>query len=348
MKNTTLVALILLLIVSLFLPGTSIAKDQFVSILIYHKFNNPDSPSTSIDTETFEAQLKFLKENNYHVLSMPEFIDCLEKGRFPPRSVLITIDDGYKSVYEYAYPLLKKYGFPFTVFLYMEGIGRYPDYMSISQVKELLSSGVTMGNHSYSHKRMARSFLWKSPEDYKRFILQDLEKSTSRFKKLFGFTPKIYAYPYGEYNPELRELLVKEGYKVAFTQDPGNVSPATDPYLIPRNAIVGSWAALKHFKKTLKEPPLTVFKYFPDYGVLKENPPREIAFFVPDINKYKNYWIYVSEIGWLKPEIDTREKRVFVRKLPVLERTINRIGIKAIERDTGRLARFFYMVINPF
>ena len=348
MKGTTLASLILLLIISLFISSTGAQETSFATILIYHKFNNPRSPSTSIDIETFEAQLKFLKEHNYNVLSMNQFLDGLKKGHFPPRSVLITIDDGYKSVFRYAFPVLKKYGFPFTVFLYMEGIGRYPDYMSISQVKELLSAGVTIGNHSYSHKRLARSYLWKDSDEYMSFIETDLDKSTERFRKLFGFTPQIYAYPYGEYNKDLHDLLMKKGYIAAFTQDPGSVSTDTDPFLVPRNAIVGSWATLEHLKKTLKELPITVSTHIPSYGILKENPLPEISFVIPSINRYRDFWIYVSELGWLKPEIDTSGKKIFIVNPPELKRKVNRVGIRAREINSGRLARFFYLVINPF
>ncbi|RMG72782.1 MAG: polysaccharide deacetylase [Nitrospirae bacterium] len=326
---------------------TSATSTDRVTILIYHKFNNPKSPSTSVDLKIFEQQLRFLKEGGFNVLSMDEFLDCLKKGEFPPRSVMITIDDGYRSVYKYAYPLLKKYGFPFTVFLYMEGVGRYPDYMTVEELKELLQEGVTLGNHSYSHKRLARAYRYSKKSLYLRELEEDFRKSEERFVRLFGFKPRVYAYPYGEYNRLYRDRVKKGGYHLAFTQDPGVFTSDTDPFLIPRNAVVGSWARPEHFKKTLAKEPIRVKAFYPSYGILRKNPPETISFILEGLSDYKNPGIYITELGWLKPLVDRQNSKVYVKGIPSLKKEVNRVGITGIDRTTGKRAEFFYMILNP-
>ncbi len=346
MRGLTPAVLTLVILINILAPCRASEKG-FVTVLIYHKFNEPESPSTSVDLKTFDAQLRYLKENSFNVLSMEQFLSYMKKGGFPPRSVLITIDDGYRSVYEYAYPLLKKYGFPFTVFLYMEGVGRYPDYMTISQLRELLKQGVTLGNHSYSHKRLARAYRWKGRNDYLDELKRDFERSESRFLKLFGEKPKVYAYPYGEYNGLYREIIKERGYLASFTQDSGAVSSETDRFLIPRNPIVGTWAEMKHFKGVLKTEPFYVISFYPEPGILKNNPPSEIYFDVDNLSDYKNTGIYISELGWIKPLLNRQKNRIFIKKVPKLKREINRIGITGVNKKTGKKALFLYMVISP-
>jgi len=347
LKGLTLAVLTLVILLSSLLSPCFASTRNFATVLIYHKFNTPKSPSTSIDTDTFEAQLRYLRDNNFNVLSMSEFLNFVKKGDFPPRSVLITIDDGYRSVYEYAYPLLKKYGFPFTVFLYMEGVGRYPDYMTVEQMKELLSDGVTLGNHSYTHRRLARPYRWKDQATYISELKKDFEKSENRFKRLFGTPPVVYAYPYGEYNDYYRRLVKKRGYLAAFTQDSGAVSSDSDHFLIPRNPIVGTWASMRQFRRVLQTEPLHVRSFSPSPGVLEKNPPSLIYFTVDPISTYKNLEIYISELGWLSPIVDRLKNRVYIKGIPALKREINRIGLSGIDSRTGRKALFLYMVISP-
>ncbi|MCX7697854.1 MAG: polysaccharide deacetylase family protein, partial [Candidatus Goldbacteria bacterium] len=101
-------------------------EEKIINVLCYHKFYNVDEVIDgkkkdlfSISSEIFEEHLKFLKENGYNVISMKEYLSFLDGvGSIPDNSVIITIDDGYKSVYDIAFPLLKKYGYPATIYIY--------------------------------------------------------------------------------------------------------------------------------------------------------------------------------------------------------------------------------------
>ena len=131
------------------------AQDYGV-ILLYHRFGDIRYPSTSIDLKTFEKQMRYLREHNYNVVSLKKFFQYWKKKNFPPRTVAITVDDGYKSTME-GFKILKKYNFPFTVFLYMKAVDRYPDFLTKKQIQVLKKSGlVSFENHSFSHPHFGK------------------------------------------------------------------------------------------------------------------------------------------------------------------------------------------------
>lgn len=343
------VLVFLFLIISSRMSYPEDRTSNYVTILLYHKFNEPRSPTTSISTELFERHLRFLRDNNYNVITPLELYDMLEGEKpVPPRTVLITIDDGYRSVYTEAYPILKKYKFPFLIFLYMEAITRYPDFMTRRQIGEMLQDrNVFWGNHSYSHARFAR---WpeglKNKEVYMKWIKSDHERSIRAFKRLIGHRPYFFAYPYGEYNREYYDIIKSEGYQLAFTQDPAPANKNTNPYLVPRFALVGSWAEMKRFRGFLQTEPIDVKSHFPDFGLVNTSDIKEVRLVIDKIDNYRNLGIYISELGWLEPVVDRERGIVKVEIKEKLKRDVNRIGITGFDKNTGRWARYFYMIIK--
>ncbi len=113
------------------------ARGDYATVFIYHRFGDNRYPTTSVSMEDFKKQMEFLKKNNYNVVSPDELWQMVKSGRkIPPKTVVITIDDGYRTTMR-AFKVLKEYNFPFTVFLYMEAIGRYPDFLTIEEIKKL-------------------------------------------------------------------------------------------------------------------------------------------------------------------------------------------------------------------
>ncbi len=336
--------LCLLLLLLVFLPvGAAFPDDckEYVTILLYHKFDEPRSPSTSVSSELLRAHLQYLKEHNYNIISIEQFLNYIETGTpIPPKPVIITIDDGYRSVYERAFPVLKEYEAPFTVFLYMEAVDRFPDYMTKAQLREMsLYRGVTFGNHSYSHSRFGRQ---KDVTSFQR----DMQRSEERFLQIFGHRPVLYAYPYGEYNASMVRILKERGYRAAFTQDPFTAGCSTDRFLIPRVPLVGTWARIEKLEEFLTTEPLPVISHTPPFGLLDRNPPDEVSFKLSSLQQYRNFKIYISEIGWLNPEVIPEEGVVRVTGLPLLQREINRVALHAFNTVTRRRARFFFLLIK--
>lgn len=308
------------------------------TILLYHRFGDDRYPTTSVSMEKFESQMKYLKEEGYRVIRLSELVELLKKGeKIPERTVVITIDDGYRSTYK-AYRVLRKFNFPFTVFLYMEAVGRYPDFLTMEELEELKNSGlVEFENHSYSHKPFG---LIKSTGEF----LKDLHKSEKRFQELFGVKPRFYALPFGYYNKEILEILRERGYEAVFTQDPGNVDHTTDLYRIPRQAIVGSWSEMNNFKKKLNREVLPIETFIPGWGFLEKNSPEKIGAVIKNSGAYSHCRIYITELGW---KIAKREDSLIFRDgLPELKRRWDRVGVKCRNNNTNKWAESFWLIIK--
>ncbi|NPA12569.1 MAG: polysaccharide deacetylase family protein [Aquificae bacterium] len=317
------------------------AVSEYATVLIYHRFDEEKYPSTSISTEDFEKHLKYLKDNNYNVIPLSQLVFYLENNfDIPPKTVVITIDDGFKSVMK-GYRLLKEYNMPFTLFLSMEGIGSYPAYLTIEDIEILKADPlVEFGNHSYSHRRFAKLYTKYPLGEYKRLIMEDTLKAEEKMERILGFVPKVYAFPYGEYTKPYIEVLLSMGYTALFTQEPQNVSKQTPLWRITRQAVVGSWAKLSRFKRLLQHEVLPVIDFYPPLGY-QEEPPDKVYVVLKEGN-YHGCNIYVSEIGWKRAKIEG--KKIYLEKLPPLTKWKNRIGVSCWNRKTKRKATYFWTI----
>jgi hypothetical protein len=104
-----------------------------VPILCYHNFNPTVPGSMNLTPEKFEAQIKMLKDNGFTIIPLKEAVEYLQGKResLPPKSVVITADDGWESVYTYMLPLVRKYNIPVTLFIYPETISKGTRYSTI-------------------------------------------------------------------------------------------------------------------------------------------------------------------------------------------------------------------------
>ncbi|MFC1844983.1 polysaccharide deacetylase family protein, partial [Thermodesulfobacteriota bacterium] len=211
------------------------ARGEGVTVLIYHRFGENRYPSTNIAVERFREQLEFLKNNNYTVISLEQLVRSLKGGlRLPDRSVVITIDDGYRSVYTEAWPVLKQYGYPFTVFVYAKATeNKHWNYMTWDQIREMKVSGVDFQNHGFAHGHMAFKPSEMDMEEYEAWIRADLAVSTKLMAEELKERPRFFAVPYGEYNKTVLDGIRSMGYEAILLQDPGSVSKDTDPFAIP-------------------------------------------------------------------------------------------------------------------
>ncbi|SNR74782.1 Polysaccharide deacetylase [Desulfurobacterium atlanticum] len=294
----------------------------------------------------FKMQMEYLKNNNYNVVSLKEIIDYLKTGKpIPPKTVAITIDDGYRSTMK-AFKILKKYNFPFTLFLYAEGISRhYPAYLTPKELTEIANyPKVSFGNHSYSHKRFAKLIKTMDKKKYKQLIKQDTLKAQEIIKKLTGKNTSFYAFPYGEYNKTYIEALKELNlFKGIFSQDSAAVSNLTPVYLIPRKPVVGSWSTMRKFRKMLEKEALPVIKHNPPADYIKENLINIYAE-IENPENYKNCHIYISEKGWIKAR--KIGNRIESTKPLKITRWKNRISIECYNRKTGNFANYIWMIIH--
>lgn len=220
-----------------------------VIVLCYHHItdepmsNFPDTKAI-IPKDEFENQMKFLYENGYHTATLSEIQEFIyNKIPLPEKTVLITFDDGYKSVYDFAYPVLKKYGFKAVVFLVGSSVQKDENskevtrlkHLYVKQIQEMYKSGVfEFGSHTFNMHHLVdkKSLL---PLTEKEEINKDFQELNKFFKEMGLPEPKAIAYPYGQYNKNVIEIS-KKYYKLGFTVSvrEGTIHKGSDPYTLKR------------------------------------------------------------------------------------------------------------------
>lgn len=214
-----------------------------VAVLGYHNFSQT-KPVTEMlmRTEEFRQQMERIREAGLRVISMKEFLAWrLGELKLPPKCVLITLDDGWKSVYTDAYPILKEYGYPFTVFLYTKYLTGKGDSMTPEMIREMQAHGATVGSHSTSHYYPKT---WKQAEaageaSYTDLVDKEIGASFKKLSELFG-PISTYCYPGGYVTPGMLDRLPSYGYVAAFSIVPGKVSITDDVWQVHRYMIFGT------------------------------------------------------------------------------------------------------------
>lgn len=240
------------------------AADSAV-VMMYHRFGESAHPSTNIGIEQFEAHLAELARPEYTVLPLPEIVARIRAGEsLPDRTVGISIDDAYMSVYTEAWPRLRRAGFPFTLFVATEPVDRgTAGYMTWDRIREILKDGVTVGSQTRSHPHMPLL----TPEQN----AGELRDSNARFRAELGEAPTIIAYPYGEYSLAVGDAAREAGFTAGFGQHSGVLFPGADMFYLPRFAMNETFGDLSRFRLAANALPLRVRDVTPADPLLSEN-----------------------------------------------------------------------------
>jgi peptidoglycan/xylan/chitin deacetylase (PgdA/CDA1 family) len=216
-------------------------KSSLVSILLYHDFV-PRIPRNEmmVSMPVFRAQLQALKDANIPVISMADVI-AWKKGEknIPEEAVVITLDDGWLGVYEQAFPVLKEFGYPFTLYLYKKYVNSGGRSLTIAQIKEMLEYGAELGSHSLSHQPMAMMKQGKTDEAYKAWLTAEIVDSKKFLEETFGKSCRTFAYPYGNKTEEIVKMTMEAGYEAAVTVNPQKVTWDTPDGTLPRFTQLG-------------------------------------------------------------------------------------------------------------
>ena len=260
-------ALVLATMLSALWPLAAAGAADSAVIVMYHRFGEDDLPSTNIKLDQFEAHLDELSQGGYTVLPLPEIVNAIRDGRaLPDRTIGITIDDAYLSVYTEAWPRLRRLGYPFTLFVATEAIDRgFERYMSWDQIRELQAAGVTIGSQTASHLHMAANSTDRNRDD--------LVRSNERFVSELGQTPDYFAYPFGEASAEVQGVVREIGFAAAFGQHSGVTHATADPYYLPRFPLNEAFGDLERFQLVAGTLPLAVSDLTPRDPTLRANPP---------------------------------------------------------------------------
>lgn len=229
MKKIMLIASSLLIIAAITAGAITFLRTSYiVPVIMYHSIDNNDKTTKlSVSPESFARQMKFLYDHNYNVVGLDKVVLYIQKKeKVPPRTVAITFDDGLYNNYENAYPVLKKYGIPATMFVIIKKIGD-PGYLGWKEIKEMADSGVvTIGSHTVSH-------LWLPAMGSKQ-LAYELQASKETLGKGVGKEVGIMCYPIGAHDERVERFTKNAGYACAVATNPGHSAPSDDIYAIKR------------------------------------------------------------------------------------------------------------------
>lgn len=212
---------------------------QTVPILCYHRFGT-DKSKMVVAPDDFERQLDWLAENNYRVVRMSDMREfLLGKRALPKRAVVITIDDGYRSVYQHAYPLLKKYNMHATVFLYSDFVGAR-DALSWKEMQEMVDSGlVDIQPHSKTHSNLGIAQPDEDEKAHTQRIAAEVTVPQQEISKNLNVPVHTFAYPYGDTNKVVIEKLKQRDYQLGVTVQAGANAAFAFPYMLQRSMVYG-------------------------------------------------------------------------------------------------------------
>ena len=265
---------------------------------MYHRFEENKYPSTNIKIADFIQHINLIKKNQFMFINPNNFEDNLTNVK-NKKKLLLTIDDGFKSFYDKAWPLLKKEKIPFILFVSTREIGTN-GYMSWKQIKEISKEKfVHIGNHSYSHEYMVDM----NTEE----IINDINRAVTDFKKNLGYKSSFFSYPFGEYSNNFKNIINNLGFKYAFGQHSGVTDETKDFYELPRFPINETYGEIKRFETILKTIPLKFKSIIPEEKYIQDvnNPPEIIIEFFENTINLKLLNCYSNELNsWRKSNLE--------------------------------------------
>ena len=314
-KILSLVASIIsLFIIQIFLLSNSnseennskqFSNDRGILSIMYHRFNENKYPSTNIKMDVFEKHIQMIKDLNYTFLNPNFFVSEFNNPK-KDKEILITIDDGFSSFYNHAWPYLKKNEIPFILFISTEPVGKR-GYMSWNQIKEIESYDFTLiGHHSHTHEYLI---------DMKNSsFINDIETASKIFKEKLGYVPEIFSYPFGEYSLFMKKYI-SQNFKTAFGQHSGVIDLNKDKFELPRFPINEKYGDLKRFKSLINYNPLQYKSLKPEEKKIgsKNNPPQIIIEFFKEQKNVKNINCYSNDGGnWKKSNLKFKDQTLVI------------------------------------
>ena len=218
-------------------PGEVIAP-----ILLYHRIAEAEQTTRyTVSPETFAEQMKRLKELGYSPITPSKLIDALDNGAMlPERPILITFDDGYEDVYVNAFPVMKAYGWPGTVYLIGNQVG-VSEHLDAAEVYDLVLAGWEVGSHSLRHPNLRQTSR----------LEQEVAGSRAALEELLSVPVGTFAYPYGIANKEITELVRDSGYQAAMGLGISSKHTLNTQFFLSRREVHGEYS-LEEFEKLLR------------------------------------------------------------------------------------------------
>ena len=228
-------------------------------ILAYHHVSSTTPASTSVTREQFDAHLDYIADHGYTVWPLKTLISTLRAGQpVPDNAIALTFDDAYQSVFTAVHPRMQARGWPYTVFVNTAAIdAKHAPYMSWQQLRQLVKSGVDIGNHSHGHAHLVPRLSDESAHAWRTRAIMDIEKAQTRIEQELETSPDLFAYPYGEYSSALADLVTRLGMS-GLGQHSGVIGHNSDFSALPRFPVSGNYAGLDQLATRLQAEPLNI------------------------------------------------------------------------------------------
>ena len=294
---------------------------------MYHKFGISKYPSTSVRIDQFDAHLKEFSKSKYSVEPVEFIIDTIiNDGDLPDNTIGFSIDDADKSFYEVGWPKFKEQGFPVTLFVNTSTIHKNnKNYLDWDQIRELVNEGVSIGAHSHSHYHMADLSIDE--------VRDEIEISNNIFLKELGSIPSLFAFPYGEANEEIINLLKEYKFKVAFGQHSGVINETSNLYYLPRFSLNERYAEIDRVKFAANAKGLGIYDFIPTDPTISENPPY-IGFSLLDEKLVPSIDCFVFDSkGQVEKELFKFNERIEIRLKRKLTEGRSRVNCTAKGSD---------------
>lgn len=220
--------------------------EPHVVILVYHRFALTAQDSMTVRIDTFEAQLQSLRTHGYQVVPLRDVIKWLNDptATLPPKTAVLTVDDGHRSVFEILQPIAIRDRLPVTLFVYPSAISNASYALTWDQLRTLKQTGLfDVQSHTYWHPNFKIERKRLSPADFIQFVRAQLQRSRTRIEAEVGGHVDMLAWPFGIYDDPLMALAASEGYVAAFTLDGHAVKRQSAMLALPRFLIIDAYNA---------------------------------------------------------------------------------------------------------
>lgn len=219
--------------------GLSADGYQVIPILSYHSISEKCKTLLCMSKKAFEQQMKYLQVHKYRVITLKELLGFLQyRNGLPERSVVITFDDGYRSFYKIAFPILKKYGYKAALFVYTDFIDNSKNALTWNQLRKLKAHGFEIGSHGLSHSDFTKKRGNEDDQAYIERIKNELIRSKKIIDKKLMQDTVYVAFPFGNYNQKIMHLSENAGFKIGLSLKSGSNPFFADPLSLKRNQIM--------------------------------------------------------------------------------------------------------------
>lgn len=328
--------------------GAARAADSAV-VLMYHHVASDTPASTSVTPQRFVMHMDYLAQHGFQVWPLLRILEHLQAGQaLPERTVAITFDDAYVSVLTDASPALQAHGWPFTVFVSTDYVDKgYRAYLSWQQLRQLAARGATIGDHSRTHPHLVRQEPGESERLWSERVRDEIEGAARRIEKEIGDAAiPVFAYPYGEYDQGL-EQLVGSLRLFGVGQQSGAVGVGSDLLAVPRFPMSAAYDDLEQFALRVRTRPLPVIEQSPKRHILEgsETLPTLSLTLGEGAYRIDQLACYASNQGRIEVDwLDTSARRLLVKPLKALPPGRTKYNCTApSSRETGVYYWYSYL-----